>query len=93
MTVKQIHKKIHDVKWLYLLNVKDILLQFFSDFKAHTISFSVRSQHKPHFVQELFSKDCDCCMEFSEIMLAWQDDNPNLLKNFCGCLPIKTKNT
>jgi len=64
---------------------KDTLLHFFHHFKAHTLPFSVRFQHKYHFIQELFYEDCDHCMEFS--------DNPNLLKNFRRRFPIKTENT
>jgi len=71
---------------------KGTLLHFFHHFKAHTVPFSVRFQHKPHFVQQLFYKDCDHCMEFSEIMLVWQDNNTNLLKNFRRRFPIKTEN-
>jgi hypothetical protein len=59
---------------------KGTLLHYFPHFKAHTLPFSVRLQHNPHFVQELFYEDCDHCVEFSDIMLAWQDNNPNLLK-------------
>lgn len=35
---------------------------------------------KSHYIQQIFSEDCDNHMEFSEIMLGWKD-NPNLFDN------------
>ena len=29
---------------------------------------------KPHYVQELTPEDCDCRMEYGELMLGWHDD-------------------
>ncbi|CAF2088788.1 unnamed protein product [Rotaria magnacalcarata] len=36
---------------------------------------------KPHLVQQIFPEDCDIRMEFSEIMLDWKDDWPELFDN------------
>ncbi|CAF3770620.1 unnamed protein product [Rotaria sp. Silwood1] len=39
------------------------------------------SAWKPHLVQQIFPEDCDIRMEFSEIMLSWKDDWPELFDN------------
>lgn len=36
---------------------------------------------KPNYVQQLFLEDCDIRMEFSEVMLAWKEESPNLFNN------------
>lgn len=36
---------------------------------------------KPHFVQALSCEDCDIRMEFAESLLAWIQEEPNLLRH------------
>jgi len=53
-----------------------VLLQFLHQFKACTLPFSSRCYLKPHCLYA-FLGDHDHSVEFSEIMLAWNDENAN----------------
>lgn len=42
---------------------------------------ALKKPWKPNYVQELFDEDSKIRIEFSETMLAWKEERPNLFKN------------